>query len=425
MVCGVVVLFLARWVVNETTLPDRLVAPLLFDDSSANAEAIVVLGAGVVGDCVPNVNSARRVIHAARLFRSGRAPIVVMTGGGAGGRCPVAESMMQFATELGVPRNSIILERRSQSTHENAQRVASLMRAEGISRLLLVTDRLHMRRARGVFEHQGHAVESFSVPIYEGHPDNVSMLWAALREAVAIGYYTSRGWMQKVPSRMRPEMRSRVETSAQQRADNTGPLVILGASYAGNWKIASVGDVAVVNAGAPGERTIQVLERFDRDVSAQQPRAVLVWGFINDIFAADDPAGASAQVKVNYTKMVERSRAAGIEPILATELTMRSTDGWLDTGRALIGRLRGRTSYRDRINQQVIALNQWVEEFGRSQGLLVLDFHSTLADAGGGRHPEFATDDGSHVTEAGYRALTDYADAVLSRHFVGVTRPRP
>lgn len=421
---GVVALFLARWVVNETTLPDRLVAPLLFDDSSASAEAIVVLGAGVVGDCVPNLNSTRRVVHAARLFRSGRAPIVVMTGGAAGGRCPVAESMAQFATELGVPRDSIILERRSQSTHENAQRVAPLMRAQGITRLLLVTDRLHMRRARGVFEHEGYTVESFSVPIYEGHPDNVSMLLAGLREAVAIGYYTARGWMQNGPSRMSTEMRPRVETDVQRKDDSTGPLVILGASYAGNWRIDSIGEVAVVNAGAPGERTLQVLGRFDRDVSARHPRAVLLWGFINDLFAAEDPAEASAQVRVNYTKLIELSRASGIEPILATEITMRSRDGWLDSGRSLIGRLRGRTAYRERINQHVIALNQWIEEFGRAQGLLVLDFQGTLGEAGGGRHPEFATEDGSHVTEVGYQALTEYAHSILLRHFAD-TKPRP
>jgi len=72
MICGVGLVFLVREIVNDTTFPDLLVAPLLTDDSSASADAIVVLGAGVIGDCVPNANGMRRVFRGVDAFRARR-----------------------------------------------------------------------------------------------------------------------------------------------------------------------------------------------------------------------------------------------------------------------------------------------------------------------------------------------------------------
>jgi uncharacterized SAM-binding protein YcdF (DUF218 family) len=194
-ISAVVVVFAGWLILNETSVADRLVTPLLLGDSPAQADAIVALGAGVVGDCVPNLNSLRRVVLAARLLRQGRAPVLVITGGASGGSCAVADSMMAFARELGVPEAKLIAERESLSTWENALLTAPILRRRNASRILLVTDSLHMRRAIGVFANQGFVVEPVSVPVYEGQGDNVTMLAAALREAVALGYYKARGRM--------------------------------------------------------------------------------------------------------------------------------------------------------------------------------------------------------------------------------------
>ncbi len=88
VVAGVALVLLARLAINESTIPDRLLAPMLLDDSSAQADAIVVLGAGVIGDCVPNLNGMRRVLLGAKLFRDGRAPLLVITGGSRGRALP-------------------------------------------------------------------------------------------------------------------------------------------------------------------------------------------------------------------------------------------------------------------------------------------------------------------------------------------------
>jgi uncharacterized SAM-binding protein YcdF (DUF218 family) len=192
-VCGVAAVFAARLVINETRAPDLLIAPLLMSDSSADADAIVVLGGAVIGDCVPNTNSMRRVIRGARLFKAGRAPVFLVTGGAVDRACPVADAMSGFARELGVPPDTIVAERRSHSTWENAVMSAPLLRERQVRRILLVTDRLHMRRAAAVFVRQGFEVEPSAVPIFEGHEDNVSMLAAGMREAAALAYYRLRG----------------------------------------------------------------------------------------------------------------------------------------------------------------------------------------------------------------------------------------
>jgi uncharacterized SAM-binding protein YcdF (DUF218 family)/lysophospholipase L1-like esterase len=419
LVCGALLVFGGAYAINETNLADRLVSPLLLDDSSASADAIVVLGGGVIGDCVPNVNSLRRAIAAARLYRERRAPIMVITGGAASEGCPVADSIMNIAAEMGVPDERMIAERRSQSTYENAALSAPVLRAQGAARVLLVTDRLHMRRAKGVFEHFGFAVEPVAVPIYEGHPDNVSMLTAGAREAAALSYYRFRGWTQPMTNTqaaVTPAAGAALPRS--QVSHPGGPLVILGASYAGNWPITELaGGIPVVNNGVAGQRTFQFLDRFDQDVTARQPRAVLLWGFINNLFSSDNLDETATAIRADYTQLIARAKAAGIEPILATEITVRRHDTWLDTMRGAVGRLRGKQSYHDRINDYVMKINQWLTEEGRRQSLLVLDFQGALADSSGRRKLQFATEDGSHVTPAGYETLSLYARPILARHF--------
>jgi uncharacterized SAM-binding protein YcdF (DUF218 family) len=200
VVVGIVCILGGRFLINTTSFADRLISPLWMDDTSGSADAIVVLGAGIVGPCEPNLNAVRRVMLAVSLWREGRAPIVFFTGGPPNGlSCPVATVMADLATQLGVGRQAIHAEIASKSTWENAEKSAPLLRALHVHRILVVTDRLHMPRASGVFEHFGFAVGRVSVPVYAGHMDNVSMLIAGAREYVALLYYRWKGWIGSLP----------------------------------------------------------------------------------------------------------------------------------------------------------------------------------------------------------------------------------
>lgn len=189
-------------------------------------------------------------------------------------------------------------------------------------------------------------------------------------------------------------------------------LVIIGASYAGGWPVASIGGLPVVNRGVGGQESHEMLARFAADVVAAHPRYVLIWGFINDVFRAD-PEQVEARLersRAAYREMVEMARDAGIQPVLATEITMARSPGLKNAFRYWFDGLRGRRSYGERINGHVMAMNDWIREFGAANGLPVLDFEAVFADSSGWRYPAFATEDGSHVTATGYDALTAYVD---------------
>ena len=93
LLCGALLLIALGELVNETTFADRIVAPLLVADTAGSADVIVVLGAGVTAACVPNHNSVQRVLHGAREWRAGRAPVVVFTGDAGDWPCTVADAM--------------------------------------------------------------------------------------------------------------------------------------------------------------------------------------------------------------------------------------------------------------------------------------------------------------------------------------------
>jgi len=413
LLCGVVLVFAAAAFINETDLADWIIAPLLIDDVTERSQAIVVLGAGVLEGCIPSDNSLRRVLLGTRLYREGRAPMIVFTGG-TGDDCPVARAMSAFARQFGVPADAIREETVSRNTWENGSFAAPLLRAWGIERVLLVTDRLHMRRAAGVFAGLGFDVRPVNVPIGEGHEDNVGMLRAGLREFMALAYYRVRG-------RMGPSDATDAAAIATHNrgpmVNASGPVIVLGASYALGWTLDSVAGVQVINRGVAGQQSFQLLERFDEDVVKANPRAVVLWGFINDIFRAPaDIEPTLATVRRSYTEMIARAKRQGIRPILATEVTIRPrSTSFYERVTNTVGTILRRESYQDRINAHVLAINKWLIDTAAQEGLPVLQFQAVLAESGGRRRARFAQPDGSHITEAGYAVLTSYAVPVLEQ----------
>ena len=61
----------------------------------------------------------------------------------------------------------------------------------------------------------------------------------------------------------------------------------------------------------------------------------------------------------------------------------------------------------------------WLRGLAARERVLLLDFESVVADGAGERRREFAKDDGSHIPDAGYAALSAYASPVLAEHFRG------
>lgn len=94
--------------------------------------------------------------HAARLYHAGKAQRLLLSGGVVReGEGSEAEAMQTLLLDLGVPASAMVLEGTSQNTRSNAAQSASLLQAQGVDTVILVTSALHMPRARRTFERMG------------------------------------------------------------------------------------------------------------------------------------------------------------------------------------------------------------------------------------------------------------------------------
>jgi uncharacterized SAM-binding protein YcdF (DUF218 family) len=139
--------------------------PLVSCSQPAQVDAVVVLGSPLRADGELTAVGAERVNAGIGLWRQVQAPLLVMTGG----RSPrahhalsEAEAMAAEAIRQGVPSEAVVIEGRSRTTHENAQRCAELL-LPGRTRVVLVTQPFHLRRAvlwfrRAGFDAHGHLI---------------------------------------------------------------------------------------------------------------------------------------------------------------------------------------------------------------------------------------------------------------------------
>jgi uncharacterized SAM-binding protein YcdF (DUF218 family) len=141
----------------------------------SEADAIVVLSGGRV--VPPGETAASEWIDADRffggldLFRAGKAPLLIFTGGLVPGTVSEGEFLAGHAKAMGVPPDAILTTGLVTNTAEEARAVGSLLgerkaaaaNQESSPRVLLVTSAFHMPRARRLFERSGLTVLPFPV----------------------------------------------------------------------------------------------------------------------------------------------------------------------------------------------------------------------------------------------------------------------
>ncbi len=133
-------------------------------DTAQEADAIVVLGAGLLRDGRPGWSLARRSRHAADLWRAGIAPTIICTGGKAESfPRSEADACRELLQSSQVPAKAILLEEQSRSTEENAIYSRRIIDRLGIEDIVLVSDSYHMLRANWLFQLQG--IRSYRSPV--------------------------------------------------------------------------------------------------------------------------------------------------------------------------------------------------------------------------------------------------------------------
>jgi len=148
-------------------------------------DAIIVTGCKVERDGTASPALRRRTLKAVELWRSGLAPVIVLTGGVGRFEPSEARAAADVAMEAGVPESALLLEELSTSTEENALFASRLIDSR---RVIVVTDTYHVFRTERVFgRHFAEARAVGSVP-----RPKVRVL-GALREVAAIADYALAG----------------------------------------------------------------------------------------------------------------------------------------------------------------------------------------------------------------------------------------
>lgn len=143
------------------------------------ADAIVVFGAAEYSGHPSPVLRAR-LDHAFALYERHIAPVIITTGGAAADpKFSEGGVGKDYLRKRGVPENAVIAETQGSDTAQSAQRIAVIMRANGLHSCIAVSDAYHVFRIRRLLEHEGMQV--YVAP----RPDSVPHTFAMRTEAVA------------------------------------------------------------------------------------------------------------------------------------------------------------------------------------------------------------------------------------------------
>lgn len=178
---------------------EERVAPLA-TGIGQGAQAIVVLGGGRLsnapeygGQDVPSLTTLARLRYGARLQRETGLPLLV-SGGAPDGRPQGEAALMARVLREDFKVPVAWVEHRSDDTAQNAQFSAQLLHEAGVTRILLVTDALHMARAARVFERQGLQVVAAPTVFY-GRAQPTPMQWVPSAVALRLSHYALHEWI--------------------------------------------------------------------------------------------------------------------------------------------------------------------------------------------------------------------------------------
>jgi uncharacterized SAM-binding protein YcdF (DUF218 family) len=128
--------------------------PLERASPAGAADAVVILGAPLAPDGLLTDVLRERVLAGYELWQGGAAPLVCVTGGPSRGRTE-AGAMAEALRDLGLPADALRVEAEARSTAENATRTATLLAADGVRSVWVVTQPFHLRRACWLFRRAG------------------------------------------------------------------------------------------------------------------------------------------------------------------------------------------------------------------------------------------------------------------------------
>lgn len=159
------------------------------------------------------------------------------------------------------------------------------------------------------------------------------------------------------------------------------------------WLMQKRPDWRVLNRGVNGERSDQIAARFDRDVLAERPDAVIIIAGVNDVYQGR-PA---AQVTPVLHGLYERAARATI-PIVAGSIVPYNTA-------------------TPAANAVMREINRWIQDEAARRATLL--FADTRAATAAADDPDrlAGSPDGLHPDVDGYRRMAEVLEPALNKFF--------
>jgi lysophospholipase L1-like esterase len=147
----------------------------------------------------------------------------------------------------------------------------------------------------------------------------------------------------------------------------------------------------VIDRGVVGQNTDQMVLRFEDDVVALTPAAVVLGGGSNDARVyvgapADARDAVVARIARNVTAMADMADAHHIRVVIAAITPCHDC------------------AALNRDTATLVAANAWLQHFAAARRYPFADYYAALADANG-ELPANETTDGLHPTKAGYALM--------------------
>ena len=168
-----------------------------------------------------------------------------------------------------------------------------------------------------------------------------------------------------------PAFESPIESPPDGRGDPTSQYAY--------WLMQSHPEWEVLNQGVNGERSDQIRTRFERDVVAAAPKAVVIIAGVNDVYQGNSVEHVTMELSAMYT----RSAQAGI--------------------RVVAGSIIPYNTATPEQNARMQQINDWIR---RQPGIVFVDTRAATAAPG---NPDMLLEsaDGLHPTAAVYRRMAD------------------
>jgi lysophospholipase L1-like esterase len=97
-----------------------------------------------------------------------------------------------------------------------------------------------------------------------------------------------------------------------------------------------------------------------------------------------------------------------------TELTIPVPDTMKEKLMGFVAGLLGKNDYRTQKNTEIKAVNGWLRDYAKAQKIKLVDLETALDSGNGTRKVEYTRSDNSHVSPAGYQAITRYVASQLT-----------